>query len=77
MDSSHGRVVIAGGPKTDEIGSFFKMTYDAIRAGAIGVAYGRNIWQYHNPALMIKALRAVIHEGEKPDNAMKILNEVG
>ncbi len=77
MDSSHGRVVIAGGPKTDEIGSLFKMTYDAIRAGVIGVAYGRNIWQYHNPALMIKALRAIIHEGEKPENAMKILNEGG
>lgn len=75
VEASHGRVIVAGGPKTDDIDLFFKITNEAIKAGALGVAYGRNIWQYHNPTLMIKALKAIIHERENPDKAKKILGD--
>lgn len=75
LKSSHGRVVVAGGPKTEDLPSFFQMTYQAIRAGAIGAAYGRNIWQYKNPLLMIKALKALIHGRANPEDAIKILND--
>jgi DhnA family fructose-bisphosphate aldolase class Ia len=36
---------------------------DTIAEGGCGVVFGRNIWQSPNPAAMVRALRAVIHEG--------------
>jgi DhnA family fructose-bisphosphate aldolase class Ia len=73
VDASHGRVVVAGGAKMKETESFFKVTYDVIRAGALGVAYGRNIFQAENPAKMITALKSIIHEGATPNHAMEVL----
>jgi putative autoinducer-2 (AI-2) aldolase len=40
----------------------FKLTHDAIKAGAVGVDMGRNIWQSDHPVPMIKAIRAIVHE---------------
>ena len=59
-------VVIAGGKKTSEKDAL-KMAYDAIQAGAAGVDMGRNIFQSSNPAAMIRAVRAVVHENATPD----------
>lgn len=57
-------VVVAGGVSEDgDIGVFLQQTEDALSAGAKGVAYGRRIWQSPHPALVIKALRQVLHEG--------------
>ena len=53
--------------------SFFKVTYDVIRAGAFGVAYGRNIFQAEDPARMVIALKSIIHDGNTPDQAMDVL----
>jgi class I fructose-bisphosphate aldolase len=73
VDSSHGRVVVAGGAKMKDTESFLKVTQDVIRAGAFGVAYGRNIFQAEDPAKMVTALKSIIHEGATPDQAMEIL----
>ena len=73
VEASHGRVVVAGGAKMKDTESFFKVTYDVIRAGAFGVAYGRNIFQADNPAGMVTALKSIIHEGATPQQAMEIL----
>lgn len=64
--------VIAGGPKLETEMDAFEMTYNAIREGAVGVDMGRNIWQNPNPVAMIKAVRAIVHEGAKPKDALKI-----
>jgi len=42
------------------------MAYNAIQDGAAGVDMGRNIFQSDAPVAMIKALRKVVHDGEKP-----------
>jgi len=47
-------VVIAGGPKMDTEADLLQMVYDAIGAGATGVAIGRNIFQAENPTLFGK-----------------------
>ena len=54
--------------------SFFKVTHDVIRAGAFGVAYGRNIFQAEDPTKMVKAVKSIIHEGATPDQAMDVLH---
>ena len=64
-------VVIAGGKKIEELAAL-KMAKDAIDAGAAGVDMGRNIFQSDNPIGMIKAVRAIVHEGTSIEEALKI-----
>jgi putative autoinducer-2 (AI-2) aldolase len=61
-------IVIAGGKKLPELEAL-TMAYNAIQDGAAGVDMGRNIFQSQAPVAMIKALRKVVHEGEKPKAA--------
>jgi putative autoinducer-2 (AI-2) aldolase len=55
-------VLIAGGPKMDTVEDVFNMVYDAIRCGAKGVVFGRNIWQHSNPKTVAEAIGKIIHE---------------
>ena len=61
-------IVIAGGKKTPEKGAL-EMAYNAIRDGAAGVDMGRNIFQSENPAAMLQAVRAVVHENASAKEA--------
>ena len=55
-------VVIAGGPKAKSSLDFFNMVKGSLEAGGAGVAIGRNVWGSKNPTLMVKALKALVHE---------------
>ena len=61
-------VVIAGGKKLPELDAL-KMAANAINQGASGVDMGRNIFQAEAPIAMIKAVRAVVHDGVSPEDA--------
>ena len=61
-------IVIAGGKKMPELDAL-TMAYKAIDQGALGVDMGRNIFLAEDPVAMIQAVRAVVHDGEKPDKA--------
>lgn len=65
-------IVIAGGPKLETELDAFRMAHDAIRKGAAGVDFGRNIWQNPHPIGMIKAVRAIVHENALPEDALRI-----
>lgn len=65
-------VVIAGGPKGDAI-DVLAFVRDGIDKGAVGVNLGRNIWQHHDPIGMASALRAVIHDGAAPEDAIDLV----
>ncbi len=64
-------VVMAGGKKLPELDAL-QMAYNAINAGAAGVDMGRNIFQSEAPAAMIQAVRAVVHERMKPEQAYEL-----
>ena len=49
-----------------------KMAYQAIDQGAAGVDMGRNIFQAEDPVAMIQAVRAVVHDMEKPEKAYEL-----
>jgi len=49
------------------------MTYDGIKCGARGVTYGRNVWQAENPALVISALKHIVHNQGTVDESMEIM----
>ena len=61
-------IVMAGGKKLPELEAL-TMAYRAINEGAAGVDMGRNIFQSDAPAAMIQAVRAVVHENMKPEQA--------
>ncbi len=68
-------IVIAGGKKLPELDAL-EMAYKAIDQGAAGVDMGRNIFQSDSPIGMIQAVGAVVHKNEKPEQAIKIYEDV-
>ena len=61
-------IVMAGGKKIPEPDAL-AMAYRAVQEGAAGVDMGRNIFQSAAPPAMLEAVRAVVHDNEKPDKA--------
>ncbi len=69
-------VVIAGGPACDTELEVMEFVYDGVQKGAIGINLGRNVWRNKYPVAMIRALRAIIHDGAKPNEALEMFNEL-
>ena len=68
-------IVIAGGKKLPEIDAL-TMAWRAIDQGASGVDMGRNIFCADDPVAMIQAVRAVVHQHEKPEKALDLYNTI-
>ena len=68
-------IVMAGGKKLPELEAL-TMAYNAVQEGAAGVDMGRNIFQSDAPEAMIQAVRKVVHENMKPDEALEIYKEL-
>jgi putative autoinducer-2 (AI-2) aldolase len=67
-------VVVAGGKKLPELDAL-TMAYRAVQEGAAGVDMGRNIFQAEAPLAMIRAVRAVVHDNERPEHAFQLYRE--
>jgi len=65
-------VVIAGGPKMETELDAFALAHSAIKRGASGVDFGRNIWQNPRPLAMIQAIRAIVHKSASPEEALDV-----
>jgi len=66
-------VVIAGGKKLPEREAL-ELASNAISKGAAGVDMGRNIFQSSNPVGMIRAVRAVVHDGATVNQALSVFS---
>jgi len=67
-------VVIAGGAKGGDLEAL-KMIEGAIKGGAAGLSIGRNAFQREDSKNFIKAACAIVHDGEKAENAINILKK--
>jgi len=67
-------VIIAGGPKKENVRDTLQMVIDAMDVGAAGVAFGRNVFQNENPEKMVKALRAIIFDNASLEESLEVLN---
>jgi putative autoinducer-2 (AI-2) aldolase len=67
-------VVVAGG-KYSSPPDALQMAYNSVQAGAVGVDFGRNIFQDDNPVGMIKAIGAIVHGDHTVKEAMHIYQE--
>lgn len=66
-------VVGAGGPKTDKDEDFLSTVKGVMEAGGSGVAVGRNVFQTHSVADMVKAVAKIVHENWEVEDAVKII----
>ena len=53
------RVVVAGGTKKGEK-EFLRQVRDIMKAGAVGLAIGRNVWQHPKPLEITKKIKKII-----------------
>jgi len=53
------KVVLSGGPKAEKE-NFLEVLRSVMRAGAMGAAIGRNIWQSEDPLKAIQSIREII-----------------
>lgn len=68
-------IVIAGGKKIPELDAL-TMAYRALEEGAVGVDMGRNIFQSASPKAMVRAVRTVVHDGVKPEEAYEVYRQL-
>jgi putative autoinducer-2 (AI-2) aldolase len=64
-------LVMAGGKKLPELEAL-TMAHRAVEEGAAGVDMGRNIFQSDAPVAMLQAVRKVVHERMKPEQALDL-----
>ncbi|MDA4136612.1 MAG: 2-amino-3,7-dideoxy-D-threo-hept-6-ulosonate synthase [Thaumarchaeota archaeon] len=65
-------VVLAGGSKTESDEALLRMAQDVMSAGAMGVTFGRNVFQHKNPMLITKALKRVVIDKASIEEAMEV-----
>jgi class I fructose-bisphosphate aldolase len=66
-------ILVRGGPKMDSDREMLQMVKDAIDCGAKGIVFGRNVWQHKDPAKILHALSAIVHEKQGVTKALKAL----
>jgi DhnA family fructose-bisphosphate aldolase class Ia len=75
VESCYVPVIVLGGAPMESDLDLLSMVADAMKAGASGIAIGRNVWQHKNPAAIARSLAAIVHEGAKVDEALMLLKE--
>ncbi len=67
------KLLIAGGEKTNPQ-DLMQEVYDVMQAGATGLAIGRNVWQAEHPLKITAAIKSIIFDKKKPEQAMRMLS---
>lgn len=62
-------ILIAGGPKSESIDDVLRMADGAVKSGAAGTLFGRNIFQANNPVGILNAIKSIVHHGTSIEDA--------
>jgi class I fructose-bisphosphate aldolase len=73
IDAARVPVLVRGGGKED-LKAVFRKSAALLAQGALGLVYGRNIYQHDNPKRVVAALMAMIHKGISGDAAWELYN---
>lgn len=74
VHSAQAPILVAGGPQLDQGDSaVLALVADVVASGAAGILFGRNIVQSQSPLRMLRALRAIIHDGASVEQAVELL----
>ena len=74
VDSCFVPVLILGGAKIEADEQVLTTVKEAIEAGGVGVAFGRNIWQHKDPTAMTRAIARILHEEASIKEALEELS---
>jgi DhnA family fructose-bisphosphate aldolase class Ia len=66
-------VLVAGGARLDTARDTLEVAAGSMAGGAAGVVFGRNIFQTTDPAGMVRALRALVHDNASASSALEEL----
>jgi DhnA family fructose-bisphosphate aldolase class Ia len=64
-------LVRGGGRAPDE--EILLRTEELMKQGVSGIVYGRNVIQHNDPAGMVAALMAIVHEGATAKQAISLI----
>ena len=73
VNACEAPIIVRGGEKMSNTADFLDIVANSIKAGAIGAAIGRNIWQERNPKLISSIVWKLIHGKLSKDEALKLL----
>jgi len=68
VEAARCPVLVRGGGKED-LRSVFDKSSALMRQGAMGMVYGRNIYQHANPSAVVRGLMAIVHEDASGEEA--------
>ena len=69
-------VLVRGGGR-EELQQVFARSRVLLDQGAVGMVYGRNVYQHGNPSAVVRALMAMIHDGASAEAAWSIYESAG
>lgn len=71
VEAARCPVLVRGGGKEGLSGVFTKSAA-LMKQGAVGMVYGRNIYQHANPAAVVRGLMAIIHDDKSGEEAFAL-----
>lgn len=74
VEGTPALVVAAGGAPAKAPLDVLEQAASVVDAGGRGLTAGRNVWQAADPGKMVQALKAVVHEGRNPSDALALLD---
>jgi class I fructose-bisphosphate aldolase len=67
--------VLARGGGKEDLAAVFAKSAALMRQGAMGMVYGRNIYQHANPSAVVRGLMAIIHQDASGEEAVAIYQQ--
>lgn len=71
VEAARCPVLVRGGGKED-LAAVFAKSASLMRQGAMGMVYGRNIYQHANPSAVVRGLMAIIHQDASGEEAYSL-----
>ncbi|MBB3319402.1 DhnA family fructose-bisphosphate aldolase class Ia [Rhizobium sp. BK181] len=71
VEAARCPVLVRGGGKED-LSAVFAKSAALMRQGAVGMVYGRNVYQHANPSAVVRGLMAIIHEDVTGEEAFAL-----
>ena len=71
VEAARCPVLVRGGGKED-LGAVFDKSAALMRQGAMGMVYGRNIYQHANPGAVVRGLMAIVHDDASGEDGFAI-----
>ena len=71
VEAARCPVLVRGGGKED-LRAVFEKSAALMRQGAMGMVYGRNIYQHANPGAVVRGLMAIIHKDANGEEAFAV-----